>query len=153
MWVPPNHLLNPIRLLFILLWGAVSIFFWKKENKFTFYQVALRETFELLDNPECDKLGRQSWVVITIVVTELLICIKFGWATITKPLPRHIALWWVLGAALLLVYTVVKFYLLKPNHVPQPEKEHIRVGSPLGSSTGMQHCLLNTELANDQPFS
>merc|ERR1719222_1782217 len=77
MWVPPNHLLNPIRLLFILLWGAV----------------ALRETFELLDNPECDKLGRQSWV---------------------------------LGAALLLVYTVVKFYLLKPNHVPQPEKEHIR---------------------------
>ena len=41
-------------------------------------QVALRETFELLDNPECDKLGRQSWVVITIVVTELLICIKFG---------------------------------------------------------------------------
>ena len=42
----------------------------------------------------------------------------------------------VLGAALLLVYTVVKFYLLKPNHVPQPEKEHIRVGSPLGNSTG-----------------
>ena len=119
---------------------------------FNLVQVALRETFELLDNPECDKLGRQSWVVITIVVTELLICIKFGWgaspqlfdyflafirwATITKPLPRHIALWWVLGAALLLVYTVVKFYLLKPNHVPQPEKEHIRVGSPLGSSTG-----------------
>jgi hypothetical protein len=37
----------------------------------------------------------------------------FRWSTITKPLPRHIALWWVLGAALLLVYTVVKFYLLK----------------------------------------
>ena len=45
---------------------------------FHLVQVALRETFELLDNPECDKLGRQSWVVITIVVTELLICIKFG---------------------------------------------------------------------------
>ena len=45
---------------------------------FNSVQVALRETFELLDNPECDKLGRQSWVVITIVVTELLICIKFG---------------------------------------------------------------------------
>ena len=23
LWVPPNHILNPIRLLFILLWGAV----------------------------------------------------------------------------------------------------------------------------------
>jgi hypothetical protein len=39
---------------------------------------ALRETFQLLDDPECDKLGRQSWVVITIFITELLICIKFG---------------------------------------------------------------------------
>jgi len=117
LWVPPNHILNPIRLLFILLWGAV----------------ALRETFQLLDDPECEKLGRQAWVVLAIVITELLICIKFGWATITKPLPRHIAIWWVVGATLLLGYTVVKFYLLKPNHVPKPEKEHIRVGTPVGS--------------------
>ena len=74
--------------------------------------------------------------MIAIIVTELLICIKFGWSTITKPLPRHIALWWVLGAALLLVYTVVKFYLLKPNHIPKPEKENIRMGSPVNSPTG-----------------
>ena len=68
----------------------------------------MRETFQLLDDPECDKLGRQTWVLITIIMTELLICIKFGWATITKPLPRHIAMWWVLGATLLIVYTFVK---------------------------------------------
>ena len=43
-----------------------------------------------------------------IIMTELLICIKFGWSTITKPLPRHIAMWWVLGATLLIVYTFVK---------------------------------------------
>ena len=58
----------------------------------------------------------------------------------------------MLGAALLLVYTVVKFYLLKPNHVPQPEKEHIRVGSPLGSSTGadnlkITHILTSTHIS------
>jgi len=117
LWVPPNHILNPIRLLFILLWGAVG----------------LRETFQLLDDPDCEKLGRQAWVTLTIVVTELLVCLKFGWSTVTKPLPRHIALWWVLGAALLVVYTVVKFYLLKPDHLPKPEKETIRVGTPLGS--------------------
>ena len=68
----------------------------------------LRETFQLLDDPDCTQLGRQSWCLIAIVVTELLICIKFGWATITQPLPRHIALWWVLGAFLLLAYTVIK---------------------------------------------
>ena len=89
----------------------------------------LRETFQLLDDPECNKLGRQTWVLITIVMTELFICIKFGKETMTKPLPRHIALWWVLGAALLIIYTFVKFYLLKPEHVPKPEKENIIMGS------------------------
>jgi len=117
LWVPPEHFINPVRLFFILLWGAVG----------------LRETFQLLDDPECDKLGRQSWVLLTIVATEFLICIKFGWDTITKPLPKHIALWWVLGLVLLIVYTFVKFYLLKPNHIPRPEKESIRVGTPLGT--------------------
>ena len=70
--------------------------------------LGLRETFQLLDDPECNKLGRQTWVLITIIMTELLICLKFGWSTITKPLPRHIAMWWVLGATLLIVYTFVK---------------------------------------------
>lgn len=118
LWVPPNHILNPIRLLFVLLWGAVG----------------LRETFQLLDDPDCDKLGRQAWVVLTIVITELLICLKFGWATVTIPLPRHIALWWVLGLVLLLVYTFVKFYLLKPDHIPKPEKENVMV-TPQASPT------------------
>ena len=93
----------------------------------------LRETFQLLDDPECNKLGRQTWVLITIVMTELIICIKFGKETMTKPLPRHIALWWVLGAALLIIYTLVKFYLLKAEHVPKPEKENIIMGSSAGS--------------------
>ena len=87
----------------------------------------------MLDDPECDKLGRQTWVLITIIMTELIICIKFGKETMTKPLPRHIALWWVLGAALLIIYTFVKFYLLKPEHVPRPEKENIIMGSSASS--------------------
>ena len=62
----------------------------------------------MLDDPEFNQLGRQTWVLIMIIMTELLICIKFGWATITKPLPRHIALWWVLGALILIGYTFVK---------------------------------------------
>jgi len=119
LWIPPEHVLNPLRLLFVLLWGSVC----------------LRETFQLLDDPECDKLGRQSWVMLTIISTELLISLKFGWSTITRPLPRHIALWWVLGFVLLIVYTFVKFYLLKPNNIPRPEKENIRLGTPLGTPT------------------
>ncbi|XP_023330653.1 phosphatidylserine synthase 2 [Eurytemora carolleeae] len=99
------------------------------EPKYVF-RYLFRETFQLLDDPECDKLGRQSWVLLAIVITELLICFKFGWQTITKPLPKHIALWWVLGGVLLVVYTFVKFYLLKPNHIPRPEKERVRLMTP-----------------------
>lgn len=108
LWVPPEHWLNGIRLFFLLLWGAVG----------------LRETFQLLDDPNCDKLGRQSWVLLAIVPTELLICVKFGWATITKPLPRSIALWWLAFVLGLLVYTFVKFKIFKPTQLAQPEKEN-----------------------------
>jgi hypothetical protein len=30
-------------------------------------------------------------------------------------------------------YTLVKFYLLKPNFIPKPEKESFRVGTPMGT--------------------
>ena len=46
----------------MLLWGAVG----------------LREIFQLLDDPKCNKLGRQSFVLAAIVATEFLICLKFG---------------------------------------------------------------------------
>jgi phosphatidylserine synthase 2 len=123
MWVPPEHLLNPVRLMFILLWGSVG----------------LREIFQLLDDPNCDQLGRQSWVLSSIIATEFLICIKFGWDTISKPLPKHIAVWWVIGFGLVFVYTVVKFYLLKPNRIPRPEKEQVMVGSRPGTPLHERH--------------
>ena len=112
-----EHWLNGIRLTFILLWGAVG----------------LRETFQLLDDPECDRLGRQSWVLLAIVATEFLICVKFGWATITKPLPRSIALWWLAGLGIAMLYTVIRFYIFKPTKLPQPEKESIQL-SPVHHS-------------------
>ena len=51
LWVPPEHWIHAVRLFFLLLIGAVG----------------LRETFQLLDDPECDKLGRQSWVLLGTV--------------------------------------------------------------------------------------
>jgi hypothetical protein len=39
----------------------------------------------------------------------------------------------VLGFALLFGYTLVKFYLLKPNFIPKPEKESCRVRTPKGT--------------------
>merc|ERR1719419_1230643 len=121
LWVPPENPLNFARLGFILFWGAVG----------------LRECFQLLDDPECDRLGRQSWVLLAIIATEFLVCIKFGWSTVTKPLPRTIAMWWVLGLALFIIYTVIKFVIFKPTKLkpakasgsqskPKPESIHLQ---------------------------
>ncbi|XP_060556439.1 phosphatidylserine synthase 2-like [Ruditapes philippinarum] len=95
LWIPPEHYLNLGRLVFILFMGAA----------------ALRETFQYLDDPEPNKFGRQSWMMIAIVITELLVTVKFDYETITKPLPKTIAYFWILGFLGLVGYTVWKFYI------------------------------------------
>ena len=73
---------------------------------------------------------RQSWVLLAIVVTELLICVKFGWDTITKPLPRSIAIAWISFAIGLILYTIVKFVIFKPTNLAKPEEQIVH-GSPV----------------------
>ncbi|CAG7822093.1 unnamed protein product [Allacma fusca] len=93
LWVPPDHWLNLIRLVGILLWGAVS----------------LRETYQYLDDSDCQKFGRQSWTMLSIVCTEFLIVAKFDPVTITKPVPRHISIFWAFGLLTLGLWTVWNF--------------------------------------------
>jgi phosphatidylserine synthase 2 len=107
LWWTPEHWINGLRLFFMLLWGSVC----------------LRETFQLLDDPNCNKLGRQSWVLAAIIATEFLVCLKFGWDTLTKPIPRSVGTWWIAGVVLVVIYTVVKFIILKPTDLPRPETE------------------------------
>jgi len=46
---------------------------------------------------KCSKFGHQSWMILAIIITEFLVAIKFEFETITKPLPQHIAYFWILG--------------------------------------------------------
>ncbi|XP_063236909.1 phosphatidylserine synthase 2-like isoform X2 [Bacillus rossius redtenbacheri] len=94
MWVPPEHCLNLVRLFLLLSWGAVS----------------MREVYQYLDDPDCTKIGRQSWITLAIVSTEFLIVAKFGWETITKPIPSHILLFWLVGLASVVLWTVWRFF-------------------------------------------
>ncbi|KAK3583279.1 hypothetical protein CHS0354_011167 [Potamilus streckersoni] len=97
LWLPPEHYLCSGRLAFFVFSGAVS----------------MRETFQYLDDPNCKKFGRQSWLLAAIIITELLIIAKFDWETVTKPLPPSITIFWLCGFLLLCVYTVWKFYIKK----------------------------------------
>ena len=79
----------------------------------------------------CKKFGRQSWLIIAIIITEFLVVIKFGWETLTKPIPTHIAYFWILGFIGLVVYTVWKFWIYRDvkndivMHTEESEKEHV----------------------------
>ena len=71
-------------------------------------------------------------MLLCVVCTEVLVCVKFGWDTITKPLPRPIALWWLAFGFGLVVYTFVKFVIFKPTKLKEPEKEAVQLaGSPV----------------------
>lgn len=97
LWIAPPHWLNLVRLTFYLFMGAT----------------AMRETFQYLDDPNCKQFGRQSWILAAIIITEILIVIKFDFETISKPLPTHIAYAWILGLLFLIVFTVWKFYIYR----------------------------------------
>jgi hypothetical protein len=50
-------------------------------------------------------------MVVAIIITEVLITLKFDWETFTKPLPQHVALGWIIGLAGWALWTVWHFYL------------------------------------------
>lgn len=52
-------------------------------------------------------------MIAAIIITELLIVVKFDWDTITKPLPTHVTYGWILGFSFLLIFTVWKFYIFR----------------------------------------
>jgi phosphatidylserine synthase 2 len=111
LWIPPEHYLCLGRLVFFLFMGAA----------------AMREVFQFLDDPNCKRFGRQSWVIAAIIITEFLIVLKFDWNTVTKPLPQPIAIFWVLGLLCLVGWTVLKFYILKDvkHDIPKIKDENV----------------------------
>jgi len=50
-------------------------------------------------------------LIIAIIVTEVLITLKFDWHTFTKPLPGYVVVGWVIGLAVLALWTIWHFYL------------------------------------------
>jgi phosphatidylserine synthase 2 len=56
-------------------------------------------------------MGTQTWVAITIIITEVLIVLKFDWETVSKPLPPKIALFWAFFIGCLVLWTIWQFYL------------------------------------------
>ena len=60
---------------------------------------------------KCNKLGTQGWVCISVLATECSIVLKFDWPLITRPLPTHMAIFWVTFVAAIVVWTLWHFYV------------------------------------------
>ncbi|XP_065911554.1 phosphatidylserine synthase 2-like isoform X2 [Dysidea avara] len=82
LWIPPSHTLNFYRELFYGFSAAVAV-----HEGYTY----LKTTDP--NDPNC-KIGRQSWILMAALAIEVLIVVKFGWETITLPIPYHICVAW-----------------------------------------------------------
>ena len=109
LWIPPPHLFNAGRCTLILFMGAVS----------------LRETYEFMSNPFCKRIGQQSWIVVSIVVTECMIVYKFGYEIISKPFPPHVILFWVAFVIIILSWSFWNFTYKLPRRRRTPSGREV----------------------------
>ena len=73
LWIPTTHALVLVRLPFLVLWGAV----------------ATREVYDYLRG-SVGRMGDQLRLTCLIIVTEMLVVVKFGAETIFKDFPGHV---------------------------------------------------------------
>ncbi len=60
---------------------------------------------------DCKKIGPQVWLLMVLVITELLIALKFDWHTFTQPPPTSIVVLWSVALTVLGLWTLWHFYL------------------------------------------
>lgn len=96
-YIPTNHFLTIGRLFFVLLVGAPSI----------------RQYYLYTTDKTCKRLGMQSWIYLAIMITELLISIRFGGPMLPRPSMLAVVAW--LGVVALLSIVIV--FLITSTHV------------------------------------
>ncbi|XP_066275656.1 phosphatidylserine synthase 2-like [Branchiostoma lanceolatum] len=102
LWIPPPNLINWARLGMYVPAAAV----------------AFRETFQFLDDPTCKKFGQQAWILAAIVITELLIVMKFDLNLLLLPFPEHIWQCWVAAFVGIASWTIWRFFIRR-NQKPE----------------------------------
>ena len=68
-------------------------------------------------------------MILAVIITELLITLKFDWETITKPLPPHVLLFWTVGASGK-IFVLIEFFMIVLVYIfPSTRKETILIVS------------------------
>lgn len=110
LWVPANHIFNIYRLLVITPVAAV----------------ATRETFQYARDRNCVRFGQQTWVLIFVVTTELLLAYKFGGHLSQRGAPDMFWLkFWGAMVFALVLWTLV-YFLIMPHFWRKRPEENVQ---------------------------
>lgn len=74
-------------------------------------------TADLAISRNCNRFGPHAWLVIANIMTETIICFKFGRDEFPNPAPRAVKIFWVIFLTFLVAYPVWQFW-----YVPKREK-------------------------------
>jgi phosphatidylserine synthase 2 len=100
LWIPPNHLLNWIRITLIGLLGFMGT----------------REVYEYFSNPRCTRLGSAAWLCIAVILTEVILILKFAIPVLPFVPPSTVIQFWSAFALLLITYPLYLF-ALRPRYI------------------------------------
>jgi len=89
--IPTHHYLNSARLLLIMLIGAPSV----------------RQYYMYVTDSTCKRLGTQAWVYFGIMITELLVSVRFGASVVPQPALMFMCGWLGLPALFSVVMVMI----------------------------------------------
>jgi phosphatidylserine synthase 2 len=93
LWLPADHWLN--------IYRVVMLFF--------FALPATREAYQYLSDPSSKRVGPHAWLLIANVMTETIICFKFGQNEFPVPAPVEVKVFWSILLTLLVGYPTWRF--------------------------------------------
>lgn len=97
LWVPPTSPLNVYRLL---IWFLIGV-------------PAAREFYVFFDDEDKSRIGFNAWISAGVLITELLVVIKYARGVFVWTFPPHIWVNWGLFAGLLGLWFVLFFFVLR----------------------------------------
>ena len=106
LWVPPEKKLNVIRLI---IWAMVGV-------------PSLRQIYSYMTDPNCKRIGHQTFLSLVILSTEVIVILKFGQGEFPNPMPDNIQ--WGLAIYLILyVLGLIGFALRTRSSSGEKEKK------------------------------
>ena len=97
LWIPPDHPFVSFRLCLFALWGFVGV----------------REAHDYATD-KSKNFGQQACLLLSVIMTESMIVLKFGWNVLTIPLPTHVKYFWLTVLILYIAFCVWKFQVKFP---------------------------------------